>query len=184
MSPPADLTGPRDIVLADPEGSPVRLVDLAADPLVVVLVRYFGCLPCQAFLADVDQVADQLPAGARVIAVGGSADFQARWLRDSQGVRMPLLLDPDQRVRRLVGLGNLRLRQLLSARGAANYARAMRRGLRPQKVTRDTVRAPGVALLSPDLEVLWTYEGRMLGDYPQVSDLLARAEKLVGGRPA
>jgi len=165
---------PATIKLTDHDGTPVRLADLAADPLVVILVRYFGCLPCQAYVKDVDAARDRFDTQVKVVAVGGSADFQARWLRDNQGVRMPMLLDPDQQVRQLAGLGNLGLHRFLSPRGAANYVKAMRRGLRPQKITRDTIRSPGVAILGPDLGVRWTYEGKMLGDYPSLDELIAR----------
>ncbi len=165
---------PTQIVLADPDGEAVRFSDLAADPLVVILVRYFGCLPCQAYVEDVDDAISQFAPEARVVAVGGSADFQAQWLRDTKGVGMPLLLDPDQQVRRLAELGNLHPHQFLSLRGAANYGKALRRGLRPQKVTKDTVRAPGVAIFGPDLGVRWTYAGKKLGDYPSVDELIRR----------
>lgn len=172
---PADMTDRRSVTLHDPDGQPVALGDLAADPLVVILVRYFGCLPCQAYLQDVDAARARFPPQANVVAIGGSADYQARWLRDDQGLDMPLLLDPDQRVRAIAELGDLTPRQLVSGRGAANYVRAMRRGLRPQKITRDTVRSPGVAIFGPDLRVRWTHEGQMLGDYPAVDELLHRA---------
>lgn len=171
-APPPD---PATIELTDPDGKPVRFGDLAADPLVVVLVRYYGCLPCQAYVQDVDAIADQFPDGARVVAVGGSADFQAKWLRDDLGIQMPLLLDPDQHVRALAELGNFGVRQFASVKGGLNYVKAMRRGLRPQKITRDTVRSPGVAVFGPDLQVRWTYEGVRLGDYPGIDQLLAQA---------
>lgn len=162
-----------DIVLADPDGAPVRWGDLAAEPLVVVLVRYYGCLPCQEYVMELSAATRDLPDGARVVAVGGSADFQARWLRDEKDVAMELLLDPDQRVRRVAELGNMGPLSFLSIKGGASYVGALRRGLRPQKITRDTVRSPGVAVFGPDLEVRWTYEGTRLGDYPPVADVLA-----------
>ncbi len=168
---------PSGIELTDPDGNPVRFADLGAAPLVVILVRYFGCLPCQAFVQDVDAIRDRFAADARVVAVGGSADYQAEWLRDTKGVGMPLLLDPDQHVRAVAELGDLRARQLLSPRGGLNYLKAMRRGLRPQKITKDTVRSPGVAIFEPDLGVRWTYEGTMLGDYPSVDELLHHADR-------
>lgn len=169
------MTDPAAIELVDPNGAVVRFADLSADPLVVILVRYFGCLPCQAYLKDIDAAQHRFGTGVRVVAVGGSADYQARWLQGDQGVQMPLLLDPNQQVRALAGLGNLRVHQLLSPRGAGNYLRAMRRGLRPQKVTRDTIRSPGVAIFGPDLAVQWTYEGKMLGDYPTIDEVVTRA---------
>lgn len=98
--------------------------------LVLQLVRYFGCLPCQQWLIELDRASAQLAThSARPIAVGGSADYQARWLRDEQGVRLPLLLDPDQRLRDALQVGRLRGR-LLDPRGLASYSRAMRAGLR------------------------------------------------------
>lgn len=51
----------------------------------------------------------------------------------------------------------------------------MRRGLRLEKVTKDTVRSPGVATFGPDRTVCWTYEGIMLGDYPGIDELLQHA---------
>jgi hypothetical protein len=164
-----------DIRCTDPDGTPVALVELAADPLVVILVRYFGCLPCQAFVRDVDDALARFPDTARVVTVGGSADYQARWLRDTQSVSMPLLLDPDQRVRRLAEIGNLTPRQLLSPKDGTRYLRTMRRGLRPQMITKDTARAPGVAVFGPDLELRWRYEGVRMGDYPSVDEILRHA---------
>jgi len=55
----------------DPNGNPTTLGDFGADPLVVILVRYFGCLPCQEFVRDLDGSLDRFPEGTRVIAVGG-----------------------------------------------------------------------------------------------------------------
>ena len=163
-----------DIVLHTHDGTPVRLGDLAADPLVVVLVRYFGCLPCQAFVQELDAVRDQLPPGASVVAVGGSADFQAEWLKTEKGVGMPLLLDPGQHVRDLVQLGDLSATQLLSGRGMASYAGALvGKGLRPQKITKDATKAPGVALFDPDFGVRWVHRGERIGDYPTVEELLS-----------
>jgi peroxiredoxin len=171
---PTGLADPRAVTLHDPDGRPVPFGELTADPLVVILVRYFGCLPCQAYLQDIDAARPRFPPQARVVAVGGSADYQARWLRDTQHIDMPLLLDPHQRIRAIAELGDLTRRELMSPLGAANYVRAMRRGLRPQKITKDTVRSPGVAIFGPDLQVIWTYEGRMLGDYPAVDEVVRR----------
>ena len=162
-------------MLADPDGAPVRFADLAADPLVVVLVRYFGCLPCQSYVAEVDAARDRFPEGTSVVAIGGSADYQARWLRDEHGVSTPIYLDPDQQVRALAEVGDLTVRQLLSPTGAASYVRSLRQGLRPQRITKDTVRAPGVAIFGPDLALRWRHEGDKLGDYPTVDELVERA---------
>jgi hypothetical protein len=139
------------IVLADPGGNPTALGDLAGSTLVGQLVRYFGCLPCQEWLLNLDRATDTLAAiGARPVAVGGSADHQARWLRGEMSVAMPLLLDPAHQRRQVLGVGDLGGR-LLDPRGLISYGRSRAHGFRPQRVTKDTVRAPGMVILDEQL---------------------------------
>ena len=174
---PSNLTAPSipDISLVDPDGAPTTLGVFRADPLVVILVRYFGCLPCQDYVREVDRHLDRFPESSRVIAVGGSADYQARWLRDTKNVGMPLLLDEAQAVRRVAGVGDLTARQMSSPGGAANYVRSMFHGFRPQVPTADAKRAPGIVVFDPDFVTTWVHRGEMLGDYPPIESLIERA---------
>lgn len=175
---PIDISG---IALTDPEGNETTLGSFAAEPLAVVLVRYFGCLPCQHFLLDVDRTIEDFPIRSQVIAVGGSSIRQAQWLRDVKGVMIPLLLDPGQEVRSIAGVGQLTARQLAKGDGWMNYARAMRNGFRPQVPTADALQAPGIVILGSDLSVAWVHEGEMMGDYPTVLDLMGRVEIQASG---
>src|SRR5680860_137078 len=140
---------PADLTVTTPEGDPVSVSSLVTGRLLVVqLVRYFGCLPCQDWLMQLDQLAPSLSEhGITVAAIGGSADYQAQWLRDERGVRVPLFLDPEHEFRSAVGLDKRLGLKLLDPRGAAAYTRSLKKGLRPQHVTRDTVQAPGVVIL-------------------------------------
>lgn len=173
-------TVPTDLLLATPEGDPFAAGDLVAGRLVVVqLVRYFGCLPCQDWLVQLDAVSSVLAArDVGVAAVGGSADYQARWLRDVRGVGVPLFLDPGHRFRDAVSAGDRLGVKLLDPRGAAAYARSLWRGFRPQKVTRDTLQAPGVVILDRYLNVCWQHRGRRIGDYPAVHEVVGAALQL------
>ena len=169
-----------DIRLLDPDGKPCSLDSSGSDFLVIQLVRYFGCLPCQQWLIELDGTRDELAAlGARAMAIGGSADYQARWLRDARGVALPLLLDPDQRMRDALQVGRLGGR-LLDPRGLASYGKAMRSGLRPQRITRDTVQAPGVVILDARLNERWRHVGTRIGDYPPMSNVIAAVGDLAG----
>lgn len=160
-----------DILLLTPDGEPASLDAFTGTPLVIQFVRYFGCLPCQAYLRALDERAGDLAAiGVKPIAVGGSADYQARWLRDG-GVTMPLLLDPAQRLRDAVGFGSLSGRQLVAPRGLRSYAAAVLSGIRPQRITGDMMRSPGVAILDSTHDLRWTYEGAALGDYPSLDEV-------------
>jgi hypothetical protein len=168
------------LALLTPDGAPVRLDDFAGATLVVQLVRYFGCLPCQVYLRSLDRRADALAAvGARAIAIGGSADYQARWLRDS-GITMPLLLDPPGLFREWAGLGNLGRRQMLAPRGIRSYLSAVASGVRPRRPTVDVMRSPGIVILDADLALGWVHEGTALGDYPSLEVVIALAAS-VGG---
>lgn len=172
---PQPLTLPLEMSLLDPEGRPVPLGSVLRHPRTVVqLVRYFGCLPCQEWLLELDAAAAGLAArGVGAVAVGGSADYQARWLREEKGVRLPLLLDPEHRLRDAVGAGRALGWRLADLRGATAYARSLRRGLRPQAVTRDTVRSPGVVVLDSRGAVIHRHVGRRIGDYPPLADMVA-----------
>lgn len=168
------------LVLADPTGAPVKLTDLAGPLLVVQLVSYFGCLPCQEWLVSLDAVAGDLEAlGARPLAVGGSADYQARYLQDGRGVTMPLLLDPGHEFRTCIGVGNLGAR-LMDPRGLVSYGRSLAHGFRPQRVTRDAARAPGVVILDRQLSVRWRYVGRRIGDYPPIFMVIDAIAQMTG----
>jgi peroxiredoxin len=172
-----------EIALANPDGgAPVTLGSLSPPLLVVQLVRYFGCLPCQEWLVELDRLTDRLAeVGAAPVAVGGSADYQARWLREEKGLRMPLLLDPEQRLRHAIGIGRLGGR-LLDPRGMSSYVRALRHGYRPQAITKDTVQAPGVVLLDERRVVVWKHEGQRIGDYPPLPAVLEAVTR-VATRP-
>lgn len=168
---------PLDLELRTPAGEPAILGDYLAAPVTVVqLVRYFGCLPCQEWLIELDRAAAAEKIGA--LAVGGSADYQAVWLQEARGVRMPLLLDPVRRFRKQVGAVKPLGWRMADPRGGAAYVRSLRHGLRPQAVTRDTVRSPGVVVLDRDGGVRWSYIGTRIGDYPPINLVLDVASRL------
>lgn len=171
---------PTDLILTTPDGAPVPVGELVTGRfLVVQLVRYFGCLPCQDWLVELDRASRGLAEqGVAVAAVGGSADYQARWLRDERGVSIPLYLDADQEFRSAISADEPLGLKLLHPRGAAAYARSLRKGFRPQKITRDTVRAPGVVILDRNLGVRWQHRGRRIGDYPDLQDVTRAAGQL------
>jgi peroxiredoxin len=172
---------PSDLTMTLPDGEPARLADVLAGRRVTIvqLVRYFGCLPCQEWVVGLDRAAPGLAdRGVGAAVVGGSADYQARWLREEKGVTIPLLLDPDHRLREAVGAAKPLGLRLLDPRGAAAYAGTLRRGFRPQAITRDTVRSPGVVILGADGVVLWTHVGTRIGDYPPLAEVVAAAMEL------
>ena len=169
-----------DIELRDVDGEPSRLSDVLARRYTVVqLVRYYGCLPCQDWLIRLDNAMPLLgrhDAGA--IAVGGSADYQAQWLRDERGVEIPLFLDPDHQLREALGTRKGLGVRMLDPRGFAAYGKVLRSGLKPQGITKDSVRSPGVVILDQERQVHWQYTGNRIGDYPPVDEVIRAVREL------
>ncbi len=85
------------------------------------------------------------------------------------GVSIPLLLDPGHGFRESIGAGAALGARLLDPCGAAAYARSLRRGFRPQRITRDTMRSPGVVVVDRNGRVRWQYVGERIGDYPPLA---------------
>ncbi len=71
------------IPLRTSHGAATTLGAIPGERLVVQFVRYYGCLPCQVYIGQLDAARDRFhDHGAEVVVIGGSADYQARWLRD------------------------------------------------------------------------------------------------------
>jgi hypothetical protein len=115
--------------------------------------------------------------GARVIAVGTGSATQARRLMEN-GMPFPCLVDPPQRLYRLLGLRRVGLATLLDPTTYLNYWRAWRRGARQGQVTGDPRQLPGVAVLDADGRLRWRYTSRTIGDYPSLTDVIAELRRL------
>jgi hypothetical protein len=111
--------------------------------------------------------------GARAVAVGTGADFQARRLM-REGMPFPCLVDPEALLYRALGIGRVGLRTALDPATYANYWRAWRRGARPGRVTGDPRRLSGVAILDAEGRLRWRHAATTIGDYPPVADVLER----------
>ena len=172
---PIDIS---EIPLTDPDGGATTFGAVAADPLVVILMRYFGCLPCQEYISDAERVLGEMPEGTGVVGIAGSAAYQARWLRETKGVGLPLLLDPDEQVRAVADLGNLSTMSWVKPKGWKNYLGSMQRGFRPQIPTSDALKAPGIVVFDKELSILWVHRGKTLGDYPPIDELVDKVQEL------
>ncbi len=163
-----------EIRVQDAEGKEIRLGDLVDRATILVIPRYYGCLPCRGYLRQVGDRLDELErAGVGVLAVSVGAPHQARWLVGEYGIEFPLLLDPDRRVYDALDLPR-RWWVVLNPRGWWNYARAIFRGNRQGAIVEPT-QLPGLAVLDADANAVWVHRGRALGDYPPLERALAEA---------
>lgn len=117
--------------------------------------------------------------GARVIAVGTGADFQARRLM-AEGMPFPCLVDPELRLYRALGLGRVGWRTLLRLDTYLNYVRAWLRGARQGAITGDTRQLSGVAILDAGGRLRWLHRSQTVGDYPPLATVLAEVRRIAG----
>jgi len=165
--------GLSDITIQSASGTTVQLGAYTGNPLLVVGVRYYGCLPCLDFLGSVRDVYDEiLRAGADVVAIGTGAHYQARHLMET-GTPFPCLIDPDTRVYGALGARRLRPRSILDGRNYRNYWRALvRRRAHQGRMTGDSWQLPFVAVLNADGRLIHVYLGEAIGDYPPLGVVL------------
>lgn len=97
------------------------------------------------------------------LLVGGSADYQARWLADERGVGTTLMLDPERELRRHTDLVKPPGWRMADPCGVAAYAKTLAHGFKPQAVSRDTVRSPAVLILDRAGDIQWRFEGTWIG---------------------
>lgn len=163
-----------DIHVQTAEGEQIRLGDLVDRPTILVIPRYYGCLPCRDYLRQVSGRLGELEGvGVAALGVSVGAAHQARWLIEERGIRFPLLVDPERRVYDALDLPR-KWWVSLNPRGWWNYARAIARGNRQGRIIEPN-QLPGLAVLDAEANAVWIHRGRALGDYPPLDRVLAAA---------
>lgn len=158
--------------LEDVDGAVRRLGDVVPGrPLVVVLVRYYGCMPCRDYLGQVEAVRDEIERmGFGVVGVGVAADYQAKALMDG-GIGYDLLVDPGRALFDALSLGRFPWWRLALPTTWVKYLRAAK-GARQGRITGHPLQSPGLAVLDRTGELLFAHRGETLGDYPKIERLL------------
>lgn len=161
-----------DVVIEAVDAGAMRLGDVVDRPTVLVIPRYYGCLPRRGYLREVsERLGEVEAAGGAALGVSVGAAHQARWLVEEKGVRFPLLVDPQRRVFDALDLPR-RWWVGLNPKGWWNYARAVARGNRQGRIVEPN-QLPGLALLDEHATAVRLHRGSALGDYPPLDVVLA-----------
>ncbi len=125
-------------------------------------------------LAQLRRHHDEFEArGAAVMAVGGASRSQARRLLGA-GCPFPLLVDPEGRLRRTLGIDQqLTWAELLGWHSIRNLLVGMVRQRQGRVSRPHTDDRPAVVVLDAERRLLWAHVGRAVGDYPSVQQVLA-----------
>jgi len=169
-----------DVVVNDVSGASVRLGDVVVRPTVVDLVRYYGCAPCRRQLMALSTRHDAInDLGGDVLGIGPRAAYQARLLVERRHIPFRLLLDPDHQVGRAVGLGRQSLlRWIFDLRAWGRWLVALLRAGQGS-VTGGWWEVPAILVLDGDCRVRWSHLGKSMGDYPPITETLARLEQVI-----
>lgn len=108
----------------------------------------------------------------------GSAHF-ARGFRDEFKVTVPILVDPERRSYKLLGMARglgsmLKLSMLRSAQ------RARKAGFTQSEIRGDAMQQGGVLVVKPDGTVCFAYHSEAAGDHPPVDEVVAAVVAAAG----
>ena len=117
----------------------------------------------EAELAEID---------ANVVGVAAKEDYQAQALIDD-GMPFPLLLDPEDKVRAIIGTAErMSPVALLRPAGALAYARSLKRARHFALTVSQATQRPATVVLDSEMNIAWSHLGKRPGDYPDVADAL------------
>ena len=162
-----------------PSGEAVRLGSVWAErPVVMALMRHFGCIFCKEQVAQLRPIVDEIhAAGAELIIVGSGSPRMAGFFAEDYAITTPVLTDPRRDVYRM--LEALRPPRLwfLDPRFLLGSFRALARGHRqtfgPSSELGDASQLGGVFIVQPGGDVAWAYRSAFAGDHSSNAEVLA-----------
>jgi peroxiredoxin len=173
-----------NLVVFDPEGRRIRLGQLWADRIaVLVFVRHFGCVLCRQQIGEISPLLDRVKAmGAELIVIGQGSVEEARAFRNEEKLRIPLLTDPTRQAHGALGMR----RGLASVLTVATLGRALRAwqsGFRQSRVAGDPLQQGGVVVIAPGGVEHFRFISRQAGDHPTAEQILAALSVLAPHPP-
>lgn len=163
-----------DATVVDVDGSRVRLASSwARRPVVLVLLRHFGCLFCKEQAAELAAVGDEIERlGAGLVFVGSGSAQYARWFQEDHAPRWPVYSDAEL----------VTYRALQARRGFASSVnprtvwlslRALARGFRQGRTQGDQFQQGAVCVVTPDGWMPYLHLSEVAGDHPRPAAVLA-----------
>lgn len=179
-----------DLPVLRPDGSRVRLGAVWAErPVVLALMRHFGCIFCKEQVAELRSIVDEVHAeGAELVILGSGSAQMAGFFAEDYAITTPVLTDPTRQVYR--GLETRRPPRLgfLDPRVFFASVRALLRGHRqtfgPAAELGDDTQLGGVFIVRPGGDLGWAHRSAFAGDRPTNDEVLAALRRVVRSRAA
>jgi len=162
-----------DATVLDVDGAPVRLASLWAQrPVVLVLLRHFGCLFCKEQAAEMSAIGEEIEAlGAGLVFIGSGSAQYAKWFQEDYAPRWPVYSDAEL----------VTYRALEARRGFASSVnprtvwlsfRALARGFRQGGTQGDQYQQGAVCVVTPDGAMPYLHVSEVAGDHPRPAEVL------------
>ncbi len=168
------------LVVLTPDGAPRPLGTLWAEaPVLLVLVRHYGCQFCREQIAQLRRVLPDIArAGVEVALIGNGTPLMAQAFVEETGLEVPLYTNPGREVYAALGARRPSVIALLDPRVWLNGLRAAAHGYLPGRVRGDAAQLGGVFLIQRDGSMPYAFRSARGGDYPPNAAILAALRAL------
>jgi len=145
-------------------------------PVVLVLLRHFGCLFCKEQATHLESVRPQIEAmGADLLFVGSGTPEHARWFIEDFGIQAAVYSDEAREAYRALGARS-GLATSLHPRTLWRGMRAFLRGHRQSRTMGDANQQGGVCIVTPAGAMPYRYVSAYAGDHPDPAEVLNALE--------
>lgn len=162
-----------DATVLDVDGAPVRLASTWTQrPVVLVLLRHFGCLFCKEQAAEMSAVGDEIERlGVELVFIGSGSAQYAKWFQEDYAPRWPVYSDAELVTYRALETRR-GLRSSMNLRTVWLSLRALLRGFRQGRTQGDQFQQGAVAVVTPDGAMPYLHVSEVAGDHPRPAEVL------------
>jgi peroxiredoxin len=179
-----------DLEVVRPNGERVRLgAAWAARPVVLALMRHFGCIFCKEQVAQLRLIVDDIHAeGAELVILGSGSAQMAGFFAEDYDIATPVLTDPTREVYRALEVRRPNRLAFIDPRVFVRSLRALARGHRQvfgaESELGDTTQLGGVFIVRPGGDVAWAHRSAFAGDRPSNDEVLDALRRVTRARAA
>jgi len=178
-----------DLEVLRPNGEAVRLGSVWAEqPVVLALMRHFGCIFCKEQVARLREIVDDIhAAGAELVILGSGSPQMAGFFAEDYAIATPVLTDPQRHVYAMLETRRPPRWGLLDPRMALRGLRALLQGHRQQfgnPDLGDDTQLGGIFIVRPGGDVAWAHRSAFAGDRPSNAEILEALGRATRARAA
>ena len=178
-----------DLEVLRPDGQAVRLGSVwAGRPVVLALVRHFGCIFCKEQVGRLREIVDDIHVGgAELVILGSGSPQMAGFFAEDFAIATPVLTDPQRHVYAALEARRPPRWGFMDPRVAVRGLKALVQGHRQQfgnPDLGDETQLGGIFIVQPGGEVAWAHRSAFAGDHPSNVEVLVALRGAARARAA